>query len=562
MQKILKLNPLLSIVSLILSLIHYKLKKIIQHILFYFLIVLPFILIQLMLIALLIVFDVFFVHRKKNITNRPLIKEGNGYVAVIIPNYQGEPFLEELLNSLMNQTYPLLNIYVVDNGSNDNSRQIIERYTNVKWIDNGKNLGFSAAVNRGVKEAEGAEFYVLLNNDTVVEPNWAEELVKEMRSDPALGAVGALIFLSGMKNTLNLYAHALGDDLRSYNIGATTLYSPEIYPPQRYVLSASGCSIMYRAIAFHDTGLFDDNYFLCYEDFDFNLRMFWKGWKTKIAHSSRLFHISNASMETGSYTHVYYLCRNQLYPFIKVIPSYFMIRYFKNVLFGYIYSAEIRLFFKWQGLKILLYRVASFKNFLALLRDRRQILSQRRRDMNELNNFITPLSELSISKTYRLSTGETYLKNVHKSKVSIKGIKVKTKPVNFSGIIYFNELHNGKAKSKSDDPQIFFDFPKRNSFPNSIYFEIYCETVSWGQIIFFYTVGKDMKHLLVSNHFRVHAGWGKYLFRMGSRFWNWEVAIPDFFGLWKKSVNGIRIDPCEIGDVKIGLRNAFLIYNR
>lgn len=510
---------------------------------------------------LLLFYDIFVVNRKDNITSRPLVKEGNGCVAVIIPNYQGEPFLEKLLNSLKNQTYPLLDIYVVDNGSNDNSHQIVKQYPDIKWVDNGKNLGFSAAVNRGVKEAEGAEFYALLNNDTIVEPNWAEELVKEMRFDIDLGAVGSLIFLDGMNNTLNLYAHTLGDDLRSYNTGATTQYSPEIFPIHSYVLSASACSIMYRATAFHDTGLYDNKYFLCYEDLDFNMRMFWKGWKTKIAQSSRLIHISNASMETGSDTHVYYLCRNELFPFIKIMPSFFMIKYFKKVLFGYIYSAEIRLFFKWQGFNILLYRLALFENFLQLLRDRKQILSQRRISTNELNNFIKPLSELSISKTYRLSEGETYLRNFYKINEPINGNMIQIDSINFSGISNAEEMVTGKARTENHDPQIYFNFPKTDSFPDSIYFELYCETVSWGQIIFFYKVGKDAR-LLVSNHFRVHAGWNKYLIRIDSLLWNSEIETPDLFGFWRKSVSAIRIDPCETKDVTIGLRNAFLIHKR
>jgi GT2 family glycosyltransferase len=544
-----------------LALLGYMFYKFIRIFFFFCLVIIPFLVLQLLLIIILSIHDFFFIFQNKNIPPHPEIKEENGTVAVIIPNYNGEYFLDKLLDSLMKQTYPTLKIYVIDNCSIDNSRRIVEKYPRVTWIKNEENLGFSGAINRGVKEAKGCEYYTLLNNDTIVEPTWAEELVKAMRSDPELGAVGSLIFLAGMPNTLNLYATFLGNDLRTYNIGVTSPYKPENYSSYQYVLSASACSIMYRAIAFHDTGYYDERYFLCYEDFDFNLRMFWKGWKIKIVDSSRVFHISNASMETGSKIHVYYLCRNDLFPFIKLIPSSFMIKNLIDVIVGSVNNVELRLFFKWQGFRVVLFRFAMLKYIIPLLKERRLVLSHRRREISDLAKFMIPSQNLSIRETYRLDTGETYLKNIFNNSQPIKGVYVNLEISGYRGISFPDKIETGEATSTDTDPHVYLNKNlTKNSIPEKILFDLFCNTVSWGQIMFTQNDSKGEKVILCSNHFRVYAGWNTYAFNIDSGFWNREIVIPDIFGMWKNMFNTIRIDMCEIENVKIGIRNVFLLY--
>ena len=543
-----------------LALVEYKIHSFSQILVFFCFIVLPFLVLQLLLIIILSINDFFFISQKQIAPLPSVLPEKNGVVAVIIPNYNGEHFLEKLLESLMKQTYSSLKIYVVDNCSKDKSKQIVKNYPGVKWIANEKNLGFSGAINRGVKAAEGCEYYTLLNNDTLVEPTWAEELVTAMRADLGLGAVGSLIFLAGMENTLNLYATFLGDDLRTYNYGATSPYNLEDYSKDKYVLSASACSIMYRATAFHDTGFYDDRYFLCYEDFDFNLRMFWKGWKIKIVNTSRILHISNASMETGSRTHVYYLCRNDLFPLIKLIPSIYMIKYLKDVIIGSINNVELHLFFRWQGIRVLLFRFALIKNIVPLLKERRQILSQRRREISDLKQFIIPLKKLSLAETYRLDTGEKYLKNIFNKSHPNEGVYLKLEISDYCGISFPEKIDCGGAISADTDPYVYLNNIKKDSVPEKISFDIFCNTVSWGQIMFTHNDGGEKRVIVCSNHFRVYAGWNSYAFDINNLFWNRNISIPDFFGLWKNMFNAIRIDMCEIKDVKIGIRNVFLIY--
>src|SRR5262249_13821079 len=109
-------------------------------------------------------------------------------VSVVIPNWNGKRFLTGCLDSLLKQTHPSVEIVIVDNGSKDGSVEFIkENYSGVRLITFEQNTGFSVAVNRGIVESTG-EFVALLNNDTVVDPNWLTEVVRAMREHPEISS--------------------------------------------------------------------------------------------------------------------------------------------------------------------------------------------------------------------------------------------------------------------------------------------------------------------------------------------------------------------------------------
>ena len=98
-------------------------------------------------------------------------------ISVSIVNLNGEKYLDECLKSLEELNYPRnkLEIIVVDNGSTDNSLEMIrENYPHVKIIENSRNMGFAYANNQAAKVAKG-EYVAFLNNDTRVDKNWLIE---------------------------------------------------------------------------------------------------------------------------------------------------------------------------------------------------------------------------------------------------------------------------------------------------------------------------------------------------------------------------------------------------
>src|SRR5262245_56400983 len=115
-------------------------------------------------------------------------------VSVIIVNWNGRRFLHDCLASLSVQSYTPDEIIVVDNGSTDDSVFFVkDRFPRVRVIEVGKNAGFTGGNTAGLEVARG-EFVALLNNDTRVEKNWLENLIRPMIVDPKVGICASKIF--------------------------------------------------------------------------------------------------------------------------------------------------------------------------------------------------------------------------------------------------------------------------------------------------------------------------------------------------------------------------------
>ena len=105
-------------------------------------------------------------------------------VSVVIPHYGGTDILGECLTSLNKCSYPNLEIIVVDNNFPDDSIQFIKsNFTEVKLIRSEFNRGFAGGCNFGVQHAKG-EYLLILNSDTIHEPDWIDHLVNMMESNP------------------------------------------------------------------------------------------------------------------------------------------------------------------------------------------------------------------------------------------------------------------------------------------------------------------------------------------------------------------------------------------
>ena len=99
-------------------------------------------------------------------------------VSIIVVNWNGLKHIDECLKSLLNQIYSNMEIILVDNCSEDGSVEFVrQNFSSVKIIMNGGNMGFAAAMNRGIISASG-ELIASLNQNTVAEKNWLNKLVE------------------------------------------------------------------------------------------------------------------------------------------------------------------------------------------------------------------------------------------------------------------------------------------------------------------------------------------------------------------------------------------------
>ena len=112
-------------------------------------------------------------------------------VTVIIPNYNGDAYIENCLHSLKEQTFRDFDILVIDNASEDQSAEYIAaHYPEVRLVRLEQNFGFSRAVNEGIRRTT-SPYLILLNNDTVCDPHFVEALYEAIDKDEKIFSVSS-----------------------------------------------------------------------------------------------------------------------------------------------------------------------------------------------------------------------------------------------------------------------------------------------------------------------------------------------------------------------------------
>src|SRR3989344_3239284 len=124
-------------------------------------------------------------------------------VSIIVLNWNGKKFLKNCLDSLTQLAYPQVEIIVVDNNSKDGSQEFVkENYRKAILIENKENYGFAKGNNIGLKASTG-DYILILNNDTVVAPNFLEPLIKDFEDNPKIAYLQPQIRLSENKQFLD-----------------------------------------------------------------------------------------------------------------------------------------------------------------------------------------------------------------------------------------------------------------------------------------------------------------------------------------------------------------------
>lgn len=200
-------------------------------------------------------------------------------ISIVIPTWNGKEDLQICLPSIFKQSYKDFELIVVDNASTDGSVNFIKKNYPAKVIVNKKNLGYSGAVNVGVKHSKG-KYVAILNNDTKLDKNWLIEMLKMLESEDSIAIVGSNIRnTSGFysKNTFGTIISLLGDPIDVESEDKT------------FTFLAPGCSMLYKKKVIGIPPL-DAEYFAYGEE----LYMAWlarlKGYDVKIAPNSRIIH--------------------------------------------------------------------------------------------------------------------------------------------------------------------------------------------------------------------------------------------------------------------------------
>jgi len=246
-------------------------------------------------------------------------------VSIILVNWNSYQVTLECLLSLRKIDYRDLEVVVVDNGSVDSSaEQLLESAPEIRLIRNGANLGFAGGNNAGIRNAlsRGADYVLLLNNDTVVAPDFLTQMMQVAESDPAIGALSPKIFFFDPADRLNyaggehrlwrLFPKVIG--LRQKDDGRFDAVSEATF--------LTGCALLIKAPVLRKIGVLEEVYFHFYEDIEWSLRMVKAGFKGIFVPKSVIWHkehyVTDKNQSAGFIE--FYLARNNMIFARKHVP--------------------------------------------------------------------------------------------------------------------------------------------------------------------------------------------------------------------------------------------------
>jgi GT2 family glycosyltransferase len=257
----------------------------------------------------------------------------NFSVSTIVLNWNGYEDTIECVASLQKLAYPELSITIIDNGSTDGSEVILkERFPDIPVIQTGRNLGYAGGVNAGLRHAlkTDAEYFLILNNDTVVDPRAVDELINVARSDGRIGMLSSKIYFHDRPDTL-WYAGATYNPWlgwgrhRGYNEVDVGQYDT-VEETER----PSGCAMMVSREFCDRVGLLDEKFFSYGEEVDWSLRGKKAGYKVMYVPGSKVWHkVSSSTGGTKTCLYLYYSVRNTLMCVDKNAPLPWGIRHLR-----------------------------------------------------------------------------------------------------------------------------------------------------------------------------------------------------------------------------------------
>jgi GT2 family glycosyltransferase len=249
--------------------------------------------------------------------------------SVIIPNWNGANHLPICLDALQEQTYPYLEVILVDNGSTDGSQGLVaDRYPEVRLLALEHNLGLTGGNNQGFRAAQG-EFLISLNNDTEVDSGFVEALVTALLDHPAAGMAAAKMLLFDQRDTLHSAGDGYGLDGIPFNRGVWQRDEGQFDEPG-WIFGGCGGAVAYRRAMLHEIGLFDESFFMYCEDVDLNWRSQLAGWKCWYAPEAVVYHKLSAT--GGGSVASFYTGRNTLWVIAKNYPGTLLRRHWPRIL--------------------------------------------------------------------------------------------------------------------------------------------------------------------------------------------------------------------------------------
>ena len=239
-------------------------------------------------------------------------------VAVIMLTYNSVSklgsFFDEVLQGVLMQDYPSLEVIFVDNASGDGTPDYIKSYIErlggreYKVLLLKRNRGWSGGNNIGALLAKDAEYLFFMNDDVILEQSCIRTLIDAISNHQNLAAVQPLIMNKdgslnygldlGLSGFPKMIQHQRGDSL------CNAFY-------------VSGAALLTRSGAFFDVGMFDDSLFIYHDDADYSWRLRLMGYEVACVTNARAYHWGSATLGSESPQYFYFLTRNNIWIIAK-----------------------------------------------------------------------------------------------------------------------------------------------------------------------------------------------------------------------------------------------------
>ena len=240
-------------------------------------------------------------------------------VLIVIPVYNGvAEFLRDCLDSLakIDSSAEVYDVLCIDDCSKDNSAGFIrQNWPGIKVLENQENLGFAKSNNVGLNYAisEGYQYVYLLNQDTVVRPDFLDKALRVITSDSNIGAVQSKLMLFSDKEKINSW----GNEIHFLGFAYAGGYKrPNAELPVKEIAYPSGAACLVKVSALSDVGLFNEEFYMYHEDVDLGWRLWLSGYRCLLAPESVVYHKYDFSR---SIKKLYYMERNR---YLAVMQNY------------------------------------------------------------------------------------------------------------------------------------------------------------------------------------------------------------------------------------------------
>ncbi|MEX2115994.1 MAG: glycosyltransferase family 2 protein [Bacteroidota bacterium] len=235
-------------------------------------------------------------------------------VAIIMINFNRVDDTIECIRSLQRCEYPAFSILLIDNGSTDGSEaRLRSELPDIPLLAAGENLGYTGGVNLGLEQhsSKEADYVLILNNDTIVEPDFLDHLVAAMEEQQHAAAACGTIYCHHDREKI-WYA---GGRLIPWRGIAVHEHKGQKLPRVglngvRSVSFVTGCMIILRTSMLADIGKEDERFFMYLDDIEFSARIMRKGYRLLYVPQSVIYH--KVLGEKESPFKLYYSARNRL----------------------------------------------------------------------------------------------------------------------------------------------------------------------------------------------------------------------------------------------------------